>query len=114
MWVNTLKNKHMPMKAKRAIIQQCIKPCITYGMELWAPPSQNYYDKLDKPIKWAIKTALHIKHHERRAFPVVLLHNDLAIRPMTSENKAAHIKHAHRLQHRDPDSTSHNAHTLSH
>ena len=91
MWVNTLKNKHMPMKAKRAIIQQCIKPCITYGMELWAPPSQNYYDKLDRPIKWAIRTALHIKHRERQAFPIVLLHNDLAIRPMTSENKAAHI-----------------------
>ena len=113
-WKHTLQNRRIPMKAKLCVIRSCIKPCITYGMELWAPRNEQAYSQLDKPVKWAMRTAMGIRHSRRHHYLVDLLHYDLAIRPMRSENIAAHVRFRHRMQHAERGSHKAAALALSH
>ena len=50
MWNSTLRNTRVSLCAKLAIIQNCIKPCITYGMEVWAPRKDDK-DLLEAPLR---------------------------------------------------------------
>jgi hypothetical protein len=98
-WKQTLSNPYLLRQTKFTIIKTCIKPAITYGMEIWAPPPA-MAGSLETPLRLAIRTALGIPYGaERRRYPVDLMHNDTAIRCLASDNKAAHVRFMLRVQH---------------
>ena len=109
MWKGVLRNRHISLPAKLAVITACIKPCVTYGMEVWAPPDGRPAKALEAPMRCALRTALGVPGGDaRNLYPVHLMHYDTAIRPFASDNRAAHVRYwqrvrmmpASRLQHR--------------
>jgi hypothetical protein len=51
MWKSVLRNKRLGLPAKLAVITACIKPCVTYGMEVWAPPNGQAAKALEAPLR---------------------------------------------------------------
>ena len=99
MWKRTLQNPHITMRAKLAIINSCIKPCMTYGMELWTPP-RSILVSLEVPVRQALRAALGVPRGPGRArYPSALLHHDSAVRTLASDNRAAHVRYWSRVRH---------------
>lgn len=97
-WMKALSNKYLSIRTKLAIINTCIKPCMTYGMEIWTPPP-SWQQSLETPVRNAIRIALGIpKGPERSRYPSDLLHYDTAVRPVASDNIAAHVRYWNRIR----------------
>jgi len=75
-----LTNRLITRTAKFAVVRSVIKPCVTYGSELWqasAVPTR----ALEGPALAALRMALGIPRGAARSmYPVDLLHYDSAIR----------------------------------
>jgi hypothetical protein len=99
MWKSVLRNKRISLPAKLAVITACIKPCVTYGMEVWAPPGGQPAKALETPLRCALRAALGVPAGEARSlYPANLMHYDAAIRPFASDNRAAHVRYWQRVR----------------
>ena len=93
MWKRTLQNKRVDLHTKLAVITTCIKPCITYGMEVRAPPAGRPAESLEKPLRDALRAAMGVPGGEARSlYSVNLMQYDAAIRSIGLDNKAAHVR----------------------
>ena len=93
-----LNNRLFSRRVKLTIINTCIKPCITYGMEIWAPPPGTE-TALEMPVRNAMRTALGVPGGQSRTqYPVDLLHFDTAVRPVLSDARAAHVRYWQRVR----------------
>jgi Reverse transcriptase (RNA-dependent DNA polymerase) len=97
-WKSVLRNPLLSLRSKLSVITACIKPCITYGMEVWAPPAAQR-DSLEMPLRHALRAALGVPYGVARShYPVDLMHYDTAVRPVASENRAAHVRFWQRVR----------------
>ena len=98
-WRGVLRNKLLTLGTKLTVISACVKTPITYGMEVWAPRTAACAKSLEMPLRRALCAALGIPGGEARAlYPVDLMHYDTAVRPIASENRAAHVRYWHRIR----------------
>jgi Reverse transcriptase (RNA-dependent DNA polymerase) len=99
MWKHVLKQPYLDRRLKLKIIDTMIKPCITYGMEVWAPPGA-LAKKLETPLHTAVRAAMSAPNNAlRRLYSTALMLNDSGIRPIHSDNAAAHVRYAHKIVH---------------
>ena len=96
-WKHVLRRPYLDRALKFRIINTIIKPTITYGMEVWAPPTIANAKAVDLPLKKAIRTALSVPEHARALYPTVLLLHDSGIRATPSDNAAAHVRYTHKI-----------------
>ena len=96
-WKHVLRQPYLDRALKFRIINAIIKPRITYGMEVWTPPTKGEIDAIDIPLKQAVRDALSVPSCDRALYPTVLLLHDSGLRATPSDNAAAHVRYAHKI-----------------
>jgi endonuclease/exonuclease/phosphatase family metal-dependent hydrolase len=103
LWVNTLRNRHLPASLKLRVIRTFIKPCMHYGAEIWtAPPCTTTV--LDKPVHLAISAVVQDSPvHALAMCPRHLLRHDTGIHMVKHDSMVAHVRYHARIS-AEPDS----------
>ena len=95
-----LRHPYLDTHIKLRLINTCIKPCITYAMEVWTPPLQTGA-KLETTLHRSLRAALSIPDDiTKQLFPSDLLLHDSNIRHIRTDNAAAHIRYHFKLRNR--------------
>ena len=93
-WRLTLQNSRLARHIKVRIISTFIKPCMTYGMEIWAPTTKADNRSLERPLTEAVRTLLGAPTgYGTTCCPVHLMLHDTNIASMESENKSHTIRY---------------------
>jgi endonuclease/exonuclease/phosphatase family metal-dependent hydrolase len=99
---HVLKNRRLHLATRLACININIKPCMTYGMEVWAPPERGAaaaWAKIERPLRKAVRMTLAVPRGiQNKQYASDILHLDTGIRPLRSDKDAAHLRYYHRLR----------------